>query len=427
MSENKQKFNTSAVHAGEAPDATGSLHVPIYHNVSYSFKDSGHAERLFGLREFGNIYTRLMNPTVGALQQRLAVLEGGIGAVATASGHAAQLTALLNLLQAGDEIVAAKELYGGSINQFGHTFKQFGWNTVFRSVYDLEGIKSGITNKTKALFIESYSNPSGAIADIEGIANIAHEAGIPLVVDNTIPTASLLRPIEYGADIVLASLTKFLTGNSTTLGGIIIDSGRFDWTQNDKFSLLVEPDQSYHGISFANDFKELAFTVRSIAVGLRDLGAPLAPHSAFTTLTAIETLPLRIEKHIYNGAKVAEFLHKHPKVAEVYYPQYRKDTNQQTLQKKYFPNGVPSVFSVKLKGGIEAGEKLIQGVKLFSHVANIGDSRSLIIHPATTTHSQLSDQQKEESFSSPGIVRLSVGLEDADDLIADLDNVLQTV
>lgn len=427
MSKKLQHFNTLAIHAGEEPDANGSLHVPVYHNVSYAFTSSEHAANLFALKEFGNIYTRLMNPTVSVLQTRLATLEGGVGAVATASGHAAQLTTLFNLLQAGDELVAAQELYGGTITQLGKSFHQFGWKTRFASVHDLDGIRAAINEKTKGIYVESYSNPTGAIADIETLAGIAHEAGLPLIVDNTIPTAALLRPIEHGADIVIASLTKYLTGNSTTLGGIIIDSGKFDWTQSDAFPLLTEPDTAYHGVSFAQNFGALGFTVRSIAVGLRDLGATLSPQNAFTTLTALETLPLRIERHIENGAAIATYLHKHPKVEHVFHPDYESHAQNKELRKKYFSNGVPSVFSIKLKGDLAAGESLIHNVKLFSHVANIGDSRSLIIHPATTTHSQLTDTQKEAAFAAPGIVRLSIGLEHKDDIIADLEQALNNI
>ncbi len=427
MADVKHHFNTLAIHAGEQPDATGSLHVPVYHNISYAFLNSEHAANLFGLKEFGNIYTRLMNPTTGALQTRFAALEGAAGAVATSSGHAAQLTAFFNLLQPGDELVAAKELYGGTVTQLSKSFHQFGWKTRFASVHDLDTIRSLITEKTKGIYVESYSNPSGAIADIEALAAIAHDAGIPLIVDNTIPTPALLRPIEYGADIVVASLTKYLTGNSTVLGGIIADSGGFDWTQNDKFPLLTAPDPSYHGVQFAQTFEALGFTVRTIAVGLRDLGTTLSPHNAFTTLTALETVSLRVERHVENAAAVAAFLHEHPKVESVLHPDYESSEINKKLRKRYFPNGVPSVFSIKLKGGVAAGEALVHGVTLFSHVANLGDARSLIIHPATTTHSQLSDEQKKDAFASPGIIRLSIGLEDKDDIIADLEQALGKV
>ncbi len=418
---------TLAVRAGAKPDpATGAAQTPIYQSASFVFEDTDHAARLFSLQEFGNIYSRLTNPTVGALQDRVAALEGGVGAVATASGHAAQLTAFFNLLQPGDNIVASNKLYGGSITQLSKSFKQFGWEAKFADITDPESFKPLIDANTKALYAETLSNPEGTVADIEALAKIAHEAGIPLIVDNTIATPFLCKPIEWGADIVILSTTKYLTGNGSTIGGIIVDSGKFDWAQNDKFPLLAKPDDSYHGLTFTESFGNLAFFVRTIAVGLRDLGACQSPFNAFLTLTALETLHLRIERHSQSALKIAEYLANHPAVAEVTHPALHENENKKRLE-KYFPKGASGLFAIKLKAGYEAGKALVENTQLFLHLANLGDSRSLIVHPASTSHSQLTDAQKEAAGVGPDVVRLSIGLEHPDDLIADLEQALAAV
>ncbi len=351
------------------------------------------AADLFALKEVGYIYSRLTNPTIGALQERMAALESGVGAIACASGHAAQLTAFHNLLQSGDEFIAAKKLYGGSINQFKNSFKQYGWNVKFVDIDNLDDIKAAINSKTKFIFAESLSNPQGAVTDIKKVADLAHDNGIPLIIDNTIATAALVKPIEHGADIVINSTTKFLTGNGSAVGGVIIDSGKFDWSQNDKFPLLCEPDPSYHGLKFHEACGELAFTFRAIAVGLRDLGAVMAPMNAFLTMLGLETLPLRMQRHCANALEVAKFLSSHSKVDWVKYPGL-DDNDYNKLAKQYLQGGFGAVFTFGVKGGLEAGKKIVDSCKLFSHVANVGDSRSLIIHPSSTTHSQLSEEEK---------------------------------
>ncbi len=415
---------TLAVRAGQKPDpTTGASQTPIYQSASFVFDSAEHAARLFALEEFGNIYSRLTNPTVGALQERVAALEGGVGAVATASGHAAQLLTLFNLLQAGDNIVASGKLYGGTVTQFSKSFKQFGWDATFADLDNLESFKAAINEKTKAIYVESLSNPEGKVADLEALATIAHDAGIPLIVDNTIATPFLCKPIDWGADIVLESATKYLTGNGSTLGGVIVDAGRFDWAKSDKFPLLSAPDTSYHGLRFTERFGNLAFFVRAIAVGLRDLGACLSPFNAFLILNAIETLPLRIQRHSQSALTIARYLQQHPQVAHVSHPALQDDANHQLLQ-KYFPNGASGLFSIRLKGGYEAGKALVANTQLFLHLANIGDSRSLILHPASTSHSQLTDEQKQKAGVGPDVVRLSIGLEHPDDLIADLEQAL---
>lgn len=420
------KFNSLCVHAGNNPDETGARQIAIHQSASFVFKNAKQAADLFALKEVGYIYSRLTNPTISALQERMAAVEGGVGAVACSSGHAAQLTAFHNLLQSGDEFIASKKLYGGSINQFKNSFKQYGWNVNFVDIDDLNEIKSAITDKTKFIFIESLSNPEGAIADIEAIAKLAHDNGIALLVDNTIATAALIKPIQYGADIVINSTTKFLTGNGSAVGGVIIDSGNFNWGQNDKFPLLCQPDPSYHGLKFHEACGNLAFTFRAIAVGLRDLGAVMSPMNAFLTMLGIETLPLRMSKHCANALKVAEFLEENDKIDWVKYPGLQSNKYHQLAQ-KYLKNGYGAVFTFGIKGGSEAGKKLVDSCKLFSHVANVGDSRSLIIHPSSTTHSQLSDEEKIISNSTDDVIRVSIGIEDAEDIIADLDQALKNI
>ncbi len=418
------QFESLCVHAGNNPDETGARQVPIHQSSSFVFKSTEHAANLFALKELGYIYSRLTNPTIAAVQERLAALEGGVGAVACASGHAAQLTALHNLLQSGDEFIASTRLYGGSINQFKHSFKQYGWSVKFVDTEDLDALKNAITPRTKCVFIESLSNPSGAVSDIEAIAKVAHAAGIPLVVDNTVATPYLCQPIKHGADIVINSTTKFISGNGAAVGGVIVDSGNFDWSQSDAFPLLTQPEPSYHGLNFHEAFGNLAFTFRAIAVGLRDLGAVMAPMNAFLTLLGSETLALRMQQHSRNALQVAEFLESHEKVAWVSYPGL-KSSPYNALAARYMPEGASAVFTFGIKGGDDAaGQAIVNGCELFSHVANIGDSRSLIIHPSSTTHSQLSDAEKAAAGASADVVRLSIGIENAEDLIADLSQAL---
>jgi len=420
------KLNSICVHAGNNPDETGARQIPIHQSASFVFKSAEHAENLFALKEVGYIYSRLTNPTISALQERMAAVEGGVGAVACASGHAAQLTAFHNLLQSGDEFISSKKLYGGSINQFKHSFKQYGWNVKFVDVENLDAVQQAITEKTKFIFVESLSNPEGAVADIKALAKVAHDNGIPLLVDNTIATAVLIKPIEHGADIIINSTTKFLAGNGSAIGGVFIDSGNFDWSQNDKFPLLTNPEPSYHGLKFHEACGNLAFTFRGIAVGLRDLGAVMAPMNAFLTMLGLETLPLRMEKHCANALKVSQFLESHDKVAWVKYPGLKSNPYHE-LANQYLENGYGAVFTFGIKGGDVAGRKLVDSCELISHVANVGDSKSLIIHPSSTTHSQLSDAEKQLASASDDVVRLSIGIEDAGDIIADLEKALQKV
>lgn len=417
------KLNSLCVHAGNNPDETGARQIPIHQSASFVFKSAEHAANLFALKELGYIYSRLTNPTIAALQERMAAVEGGVGAVACASGHAAQLTAFHNLLQSGDEFIASKKLYGGSINQFKNSFKQYGWNVRFVDIDNVEEIEQAITEKTKFIFIESLSNPEGAVANVKVISDVAHQNGIPLLVDNTIATAALTRPIENGADIIINSTTKFLTGNGSAVGGVIVDSGNFDWSQNDKFPLLTNPEPSYHGLKFHEACGNMAFTFRAIAVGLRDLGAVMAPMNAFLTMIGLETLPLRMEKHCANALKVAQFLESHEKIEWVKYPGLESNAYK-ALADEYLENGYGAVFTFGIKGGDVAGKKLVDSCELISHVANVGDSRSLIIHPSSTTHSQLSDEEKKLSSSTDDVVRISIGIEDVSDIMADLEKAL---
>jgi O-acetylhomoserine (thiol)-lyase len=417
-------FDTLAVHAGAAPDPTTKARVtPIYQTTSFVFDDADHAAKLFGLQEFGNIYTRLGNPTWSVLEERIAALEGGTAALATASGHSAQLLAFHTLLEAGDEFLSAQKLYGGSITQFGHSFRKMGWKVHFVDSDDPENFRKALTPKTKAIFVESLANPGGVVTDIEAIAKIAHEAGVPLIVDNTLASPYLCRPIEWGADIVVHSMTKFLGGHGNSIGGVLVDGGRFDWSASDKFPTLSKPVESYQGIEIHKTFGNIAFAIAARVVGMRDLGPAISPFNAFMILTGTETLPLRMQRHCENTLKLAEFLQGHKKVAWVSYPGLKNDPYH-ALAQKYLPNGAGAVFTFGVKGGYDAGVKVVGSIKLFSHLANIGDTRSLIIHPASTTHRQLSDAQKKAAGAGPDVVRLSVGIENADDLIADLDQAL---
>jgi len=413
-------FETLAVHAGAAPDpTTGARAVPIYQTTSYVFDDVDHAASLFNLQQFGNIYSRLTNPTVSALEERIAALEGGVAACATASGHSAQFLTFLNLMSAGDNLVASTKLYGGSISQMNQTFPQFDWHVTYVDPREPENFRNAIDGRTKALFIESASNPDGIVPDIEAIAAIAHEAGIPLVVDNTCPTPYLCRPFEWGADIVVHSLTKYLGGQGNSIGGAIVDSGKFDWSQNDKFPHMTEPCAAYHGLRFYETFGSLALTVRNKAIGLRDMGPCLSPMNAFLILQGIETLPLRMERHVANADRVAQWLSEHPQVSWVSYP--RLPQNRTPALEKYCPHGIGGLFTFGVKGGYEMGVKIVDSCQLLSHVANIGDTRSLIIHPASTTHRQLTPEQQIAAGAGPDVVRLSVGIESVQDIIADLD------
>ncbi len=417
-------FATLAVHAGAKPDpTTGARATPIYQTTSFVFEDVDHAASLFGLQAFGNIYTRIGNPTNAVLEERVAALEGGTAGLAVASGHAAQVLVMHALLTPGDEFVASKQLYGGSINQFNHSFKNFGWQVVWADANDLASFERAVTPKTKAIFIELIANPGGIITDIEAIANIARRAGVPLIVDNTLATPYLCKPLAYGADIVVHSLTKFLGGHGNSIGGLIVDGGSFNWSRNDRYPMLSKPRPEYHGIVLHETFGNFAFAIACRVLGLRDIGPALSPFNAFLILTGIETLPLRMQRHCDNAATVAAWLAAHDMVAWVSYPGLPSD-RYHSLAKKYVPKGAGAVFTFGLKGGYDAGIKLVSNVNLFSHLANIGDTRSLIIHPASTTHRQLSDEQKVRAGAGPDVVRLSIGIEDAADIITDLDQAL---
>ena len=425
MTERTPGFATLAIHAGAQPDpTTGARATPIYQTTSFVFDDVDHAASLFGLQAFGNIYTRIGNPTNAVLEERVAALEGGTAGLAVASGHAAQVIVMHTLMTPGDEFIASKKLYGGSINQFNHSFKNFGWNVVWADPDDISSFEKAVSPKTKAIFIESIANPGGSVTDIEAIGKIARKAGVPLVVDNTLATPYLCKPIEYGADVVVHSLTKFLGGHGNSIGGLIVDAGSFNWSRDKKYPMLCEPRPEYSGIVLHETFGNFAFAIACRVLGLRDLGPALSPFNAFLILTGIETLPLRMQRHSDNALKVAEWLVKRPEVAWVSYPGLATD-KYNALAKKYSPKGCGAVFTFGLKGGYDAGIKLVSNVKLFSHLANIGDTRSLIIHPASTTHKQLSDAQKVQAGAGPDVVRLSIGLEDAEDIIADLDQGLE--
>jgi O-acetylhomoserine (thiol)-lyase len=425
MPEDRQPgFNTLAIHAGAHPDpATGARATPIYQTTSYVFENVDHAAALFNLETFGNIYTRIMNPTQAVLEERIAALEGGTAALAVASGHAAQAVIFHVLLEAGDEFVAARQLYGGSINQFTHSFKKFDWHVRFADTDDADSFRAALTPKTKAIFVESIANPGGIVTDLEAISAVAKEAGVPLIVDNTLATPYLIRPAEHGADIIVHSLTKFLGGHGNSIGGAIVDCGTFDWLKSGRYPTLSEPSPSYHGITFAETFGNFGFAIAARAFSLRDLGPAISPFNAFLILTGIETLPLRMQRHCDNALVVAEWLQGHDKVEWVNYAGL-PGNKYHALARRYSRPGVGAVFTFGLKGGYEAGVSLVSNVKLFSHLANIGDTRSLIIHPASTTHRQLTDEQRIRAGAGPEVVRLSVGLEDVGDIIADLDQAL---
>src|ERR671916_1545042 len=425
MTDRLPGFHTLAIHAGAAPDAaTGARATPIYQTTSFVFDDVDHAASLFGLQAFGNIYTRIGNPTNAVLEERVAALEGGTAALAVASGHAAEFLTFHTLLQPGDEFVAAKKLYGGSINQFNHAYKNFGWNVVWADSDDPSSFEAAITPKTKAIFVESIANPGGVIVDLEAIAAIAKRHRLPLIVDNTMASPYLIRPFEYGADIVVHSATKFLGGHGNSIGGVIVDGGVFNWMGDERYPMLSKPRPEYGGMVLGETFGNFAFAIATRVLGLRDLGPALSPFNAFMILQGIETLPLRMQRHSDNALTVAEHLAGHDKVSWVSYPGLRTD-RYHNLAKKYCPKGAGAVFTFGLKGGYDAGVKLVSNLKLFSHLANIGDTRSLIIHPASTTHRQLTDPQRVRAGAGPDVVRLSIGLEDKDDIIADLQQALE--
>ncbi|MGV8955390.1 MAG: O-acetylhomoserine aminocarboxypropyltransferase/cysteine synthase family protein [Cypionkella sp.] len=417
-------FDTLAVHAGAEPDpATGARQVPIYQTTAYVFRDADHAAKLFNLQEVGYIYSRLTNPTVSALANRVAALEGGAGAVCCSSGHAAQLMALFPLMAPGCNVVASSRLYGGTIQQFSNTIRKFGWSAKFVDTDDLLAVEHAIDENTRAIFCETIANPGGYVTDINALAKIADRAGIPLIVDNTTATPYLSRPIEHGATLVVHSATKYLTGNGTVTGGVVVDSGKFDWSQNDKFPSLSQPEPAYHGLTFHAALGAMAFTFHSIAVGLRDLGMTMNPQGAHYTLMGIETLSLRMQRHVENAMIVAEYLEQDPRVEAVTYPGLKSSPYHHRAL-SMLPKGAGALFTISVKGGYDACVKLVDNMKLFSHVANLGDTRSLVIHPASTTHRQLDEAAQIKAGAAPNVVRLSIGIEDVRDIIADLDQAL---
>ncbi|WP_170457960.1 O-acetylhomoserine aminocarboxypropyltransferase/cysteine synthase family protein [Ruegeria conchae] len=417
-------FDTLQIHAGARPDpATGARQTPIYQSTAYVFRDADHAAALFNLQEVGFIYSRLTNPTVAVLQERVATLEGGVGAVCCSSGHAAQIMALFPLMGPGCNVVASTRLYGGTVTQFSQTIKRFGWSAKFVDTDDLEAVKAAIDENTRAVFCESIANPGGYVTDIRSLADVADGAGIPLIVDNTSATPYLCRPIEHGATLVVHSTTKYLTGNGTVTGGCIVDSGKFDWSANDKFPSLSQPEQAYHGLKFHETFGPLAFTFHGIAIGLRDLGMTMNPQAAHYTLMGIETLSLRMERHVENAQKIAAWLEADDRVDYVTYAGLPSSPYHDRVKAQY-PRGAGALFTFAVKGGYDACIKLVNALEIFSHVANLGDARSLIIHSASTTHRQLTPEQQEAAGAGPNVVRVSIGIEDANDLIADLDQAL---
>ncbi len=417
-------FDTLQIHAGARPDpATGARQTPIYQSTSYVFRDADHAAALFNLQEVGYIYSRLTNPTVAVLQERIATLEGGVGAVCCSSGHAAQIMALFPLMAPGCNVVASTRLYGGTITQFSQTIKRFGWSATFVDFDDTEALAAAIDDNTRAVFCESISNPGGYVTDLPAVAAIADKAGVPLIVDNTSATPYLCNPIAHGATLVVHSTTKYLTGNGTVTGGCVVDSGKFDWSANDKFPSLSQPEPAYHGLKFHETFGPLAFTFHGIAIGLRDLGMTMNPQAAHYTLMGIETLSLRMARHVENAGKVAAWLENHPAVESVTYAGLPSSPYADRVAALY-PRGAGGLFTFALKAGYEACVKFVDSVELFSHVANLGDTRSLVIHSASTTHRQLTPEQQAAAGAAPNMVRVSIGIEDADDLIRDLDQAI---
>ena len=423
------RFETTQLHAGqEHPDtATGSRAVPIYQTSSYVFDDCSHAQARFNLSDAGNIYSRLTNPTLDVFEARMAALEGGVAALATASGAAALAYTFQNLTRSGDHIVASSHIYGGTYNYLAHTFSEYGVETTFVDPADLKGLEEAVRDNTKAIFIETLGNPNSDIADIESIADIAHRHQIPLVIDNTFATPYLVRPIEYGADIVVHSATKFIGGHGTTVGGVIVDGGRFDWTASGKFPGLTEPNASYHGIRFAQDVGAAAFVTRIRAILLRDTGATLSPFHGFMFLQGLETLSLRVERHVENALEVVDYLKSHPLVEAVHHPSVSRDPGQQALYRKYFPHGGGSIFTFEIKGGAEQARNFIDNLELISLLAKVADVKSLVIHPASTTHSQLNEAELLEQGIRPGTIRLSIGTEHIDDILEDLEEAFKAI
>lgn len=417
-------FSTLAIHAGAQPDpTTGARATPIYQTTSFVFNDTDHAAALFGLQQFGNIYTRIMNPTQAVLEERIAALEGGTAGLAVSSGHAAQLLVFHTIMRPGDNFVSARQLYGGSANQFGHAFKAFDWQVRWADSAEPESFDAQIDERTKAIFIESLANPGGTFVDIAAIADVARRHGLPLIVDNTMATPYLMRPLEHGADIVVHSLTKFIGGHGNSMGGIIVDGGTFDWSKSGKYPLLSEPRPEYGGVVLHQAFGNFAFAIAARVLGLRDFGPAISPFNAFLIQTGVETLPLRMQRHCDNALEVAKWLKGHEKVSWVRYSGLEDDPNH-ALQKRYSPKGAGAVFTFGLAGGYEAGKRFVEALKMFSHLANIGDTRSLVIHPASTTHRQLTPEQQVAAGAGPDVIRLSVGIEDVADIIADLEQAL---
>jgi O-acetylhomoserine (thiol)-lyase len=422
----QRQFATLAVHAGQAPDpATGARAVPIYQTTSFVFEDSDHAGRLFALQEFGNIYTRIMNPTTDVFEKRIAALEGGAAALATASGQAAETLTLITLAAAGDEIVSTSSLYGGTYNLFHHTLPRLGITVRFVDGDDFDGLRAAINEKTRAIYTETLGNPKLDVADIERLASIAHENNVPLIVDNTCASAALVRPIEWGADIVINSATKFIGGHGNSIAGVIVDAGKFGWAASGRFPDFTEPDPSYHGLSYTQAFGPLAFILKARVQGLRDTGAALSPFNSFLLLQGVETLHLRMERHSQNALAVARHLEQHPGVDWVNYPGL-ESSRYYSRARKYLPSGQGALITFGIKGGYEAGKKLIDSLQLFSMLANIGDAKSLVIYPASTTHQQLSLQEQADAGVTPELVRLCVGIEDIRDILADLNQAIQS-
>ena len=418
-------FETLQLHAGQTPDpVTKSRAVPIYQTTSYVFDSTEHAENLFGLKEPGNIYTRIMNPTTDVFEKRMAALEGGVGALALASGAAAITCAILNILRAGDEIVAASTLYGGTYNLFAHTFPQYGITTTFVDPDEIENFRQALNEKTKAIFIETIGNPGINLVDIEAVAKVAHEHGIPLIVDNTFATPYLLRPIEYGADIIVHSATKFIGGHGTTIGGVIVDSGKFDWIGSGKFDNMTQPDASYHGIRYAQDLGESAYILKARVQFLRDTGACISPFNAFLLLQGLETLSLRVERHVENTKKLIDYLENHPQIAWVNYPS-QKGSKYEVLSEKYLPKGAGSIFTFGVKGGEEVARKFIDSLEIVSQLANVADAKSLAIHPASSTHQQMNKEEQKACGITDDMIRFSVGIENIEDLIADIEGAIE--
>ncbi len=425
MTKESWGFDTLQVHAGQQADpVTGSRALPIYQTTAYAFRDSQHAGDLFALKEMGNIYTRLQNPTTDVLEQRIAALEGGAGALATASGMSAIMVAMLNIVAAGQEIVASSALYGGTFNLFSVTFPKMGIKVHFVDPKDLDGFAKAINEKTRAVYVENVSNPSMAVIDLEKVADIAHKAGLPLIVDATFTTPYLSRPMDFGADIVVHSATKYLGGHGNSMGGLIVDSGKFDWAAKGLFPGLTEPDDSYHGLRYVESFGALAYIVKARVQLLRDMGPAISPMNSWLILQGMETLSLRMQKHVENAVAVAQWLKKQPEVSWVNHPGL-EDHPDHALAKKYMPKGIGSIFAFGLKGGLAAGQKLIESVELFSHVTNVGDTRSIITHPGSTTHRQMSEEDQIAAGVNPELIRLSIGLEDPKDLIADLEQAMK--